>query len=271
MEHKCFEKPSDKWLLNILPTECVLWVIYCRIQPNLAIAFFLIGIIGSMLWRFSQKKDRNRYAAIVMTIALFIPSYYAVNVIKSDIRLMCHELYLFIVNGEESEYADKRNMASVPKCSDEEWIKMNSEEKLEFLREIVSHETAYMCIPEILVCMETLNRDGERLVLGKYDVKRNEILIDAGYLLKATYLACLETILHECRHAMQHHVVDYLLDWKDEIVQTHIFFEQARQWKESFKSDDDDRIEAYYWDSTEVDARAYAEDRMFIYYESAED
>ena len=268
--HGYSKKPIDQWLLNLLPCESILWLICFRIQHNKAIAFLQIGILGATLCVFTQKTNRKRYAAVVMMIALLIPACCATLKMVADISTMYQKLYSSVMNKDENKDENEFFESSTPKCNDEEWEVLSLQDKVGFLKKIVEYETAYMGIPNILICIEELSIDNQTRVLGQYSSIRNEILIDLTHLEETSYWSCLNTILHECRHAMQRHVVDRLLDWEDEAVQTHAYYENARQWKESFENGNDGTIEGYYFDPIEADARSYAEERMSVYYNFSE-
>ena len=77
---------------------------------------------------------------------------------------------------------------------------------------------------------------------------------------------CIFTLLHECRHAYQYHIIS-VLDWEDENVQTGYFFWEARIFKENWDSYVPyyRNFDAYKNQPIEKDASGYAESRISVY------
>lgn len=263
--------PVYALLTNLLPVEVVLFPTYFCRERLLASIFLGVGVLGSVCsaaaiylrQRGRHAKRKAKYAmgravVLCMSILLLVPTALAfrstvgVQIVKSAGQRMDWRSEIV-----ENRYFD----ASV-------WQTLGVQEKLDVLQKVIDSETLYMGIAPQRVAMRDLSDGQTGIVSGKYMAGGNTLYIDDVHILEGDARECLDTMLHECRHAYQHSVVD-LFDFSESTVATHLFFAQARQWRQEFAqnvaSDPYAAYSVYYEQSIETDARAYAAERAAQY------
>ena len=272
---------EDRLWYNMLPVEVFLTLAAMKtaLYPTLlAIAFgLLIAVLFSLravsalrpTLRASRRFVRGvclRITAVVMASVLTYPSMIALSDILGEKQL---DSVRMLVSRTAAEAPAED--AQAPEIDEARWLQYSLQQRLNFLQRVVNTESAEMGIEPPRVMCTGLGCDEDSRTLGHYDERTREIVVDISHLETGTCRDLLKTILHECRHAYQVSVVA-MLDWTDETVLTHQFFEEARRWKACFDDPDypDAVFDAYYVREVEVDARAYAEECVEMYLSDAE-
>ncbi len=203
---------------------------------------------------------RRMYAVMAAAGLLLVPSI---------LTLSCYglegEQYHSKLHAQDSVNSDNpmmANISTISQFSDVCWKEMNTQEKLDALQVIADMEAGYLQIEPVNVVSKHL----EGKVLGSYDETSRTVSIDFDHHAGYDAMDCLNTLLHECRHAFQHDCVDSL-DWSNEQVLTGMYYAQVRQWRQDFVSytQSGSDQEAYLNQSVEVDAREYADEVEDIY------
>jgi len=203
---------------------------------------------------------RRKYAVMAAAGLLLVPSiltlsYYGLEGVQ-------HRGKLHAPISAASENQMLVNLPTIRLLNNGSWEKMDVQEKLDTLQVIADIETHYLQIEPVSVVSSHL----ENHILGCYDNANRTIKIDFDHHTKDDPMECLNTLLHECRHAFQHDCVQSL-DWSSEPVLTDLYYAQARLWRQNFASytrGGHDYAD-YRNQAVEVDARAYADEVEDIY------
>jgi len=149
------------------------------------------------------------------------------------------------------------------------WEDMDVESRVETLERVLEAEAECLGIRTPRLTAACLAED-DKNANGQYNHTRDRIELDEEALMTRDGRDTLETLLHECRHAYQHSVVD-MIDWSHEAAKQHAFFAEARAWREehigaSVYNNSPEGIEEYfleyYYTAIERDAREYARARI---------
>ena len=95
--------------------------------------------------------------------------------------------------------------------------------------------------------------------LGYYSAASRQIVLSRSVLESGTAQETMDTIAHEAFHVQQAYVVENI-DWDDAATQA-AYYDQARRWLRNYQNgyvSCEEDILSYYFQSVEVDARAYA-------------
>lgn len=268
----------------VLATELWLFLYYIQYQPLGAALLLMIYALGWILmetrgrqWLLllddrgclspslnvrasSMAAVRSKYAVMAATGLLLVPSI---------LTLSCYGLegvqYHGRLHAQSSAISDNpmiANISTISLLSDSCWKEMDTQEKLDTLQVIADIEADYLQIEPVSVVSMHL----ENHTLGSYNDANRTIKIDFDQHTEYDAMKCLNTLLHECRHAYQHDCVDSL-DWSDEQVLTGLYYAQARQWRQNLASyiRSCNDYDAYRNQAIEVDAREYADEVEDIY------
>ncbi len=194
-------------------------------------------------------------AMLSVLVPIGMASYYKGAVINSDLDKDEENVY--------KRYEISDNIDVIAMLLPETWKEMDAQSKLNVLQMVVNCEMSYLGLPyrDIVVGTKGLKLS----VLGYYEHKRKQIVINTDYLLYADTYYALQTVLHEMGHAYFRELAE-MYDGMDEKYRNMYLFEDASAYSEEFKNDDDNEsYNHYYSKKSEQDAREYASARMEVY------
>lgn len=160
-------------------------------------------------------------------------------------------------------YTIENNIEEILQVREFVWDKLSVDRRLELLQTIANVETHELGVNKTL---KLVPDHLEQNTLGCYSDYDHIIKIDIEHLANSRSHDVLKTILHECRHAYQHEIVNLLDKTKSEYQNLYLF-RDAQQFKKGFKCYDDDTVQEYWYNPVEIDARSYAEIRIKTYYD----
>lgn len=202
----------------------------------------------------------RRYLTVVSAILLLAPSLFMVYHHRTGGVMHTGREHALLADTQDNQLP--ANLATIGLLEDSRWALLSRQEKINVLQVIADIETHHLNIAPVSV----IDCHLENRVIGAYDHAGREAQIDMAKHEGDDPLEYVNTILHECRHAYQHDCIDSL-DWADPQVQTGLYYAQARRWQyehANYVSSAEDH-DAYYNQAIEQDARAYAEEGVYVY------
>jgi len=273
----------------VLATELWIFLYYIQYQPLGAVLLLMIYVLGWILLETQGRQwldslndcvhlypfltvdvppNRTAFLAAVQRIYAVVAAV-GLLAIPSILTLSCYGLEGVQHHSNQHAQVDMSsdnpmisNISTIRRLSNGCWEEMDIQEKLDTLQVIADIETNYLKIAPVSVVSVHLEND----VLGAYNATKRTIKIDFDQHMEYDAMECLNTLLHECRHAFQHDCIESL-DWSDEQVLTGLYYAQARQWRQNFAfyTQSSDDYDAYQRQAIEVDARKYADEVEDIY------
>lgn len=163
---------------------------------------------------------------------------------------------------EEGETITK-NMGTVLLLQEDEWSKLNTEERLRVMKTIADIESNYLGIQKLTVCTEPLDEN----TLGHYNDATKTITLNLSYLSTADAKTMLSTLCHECYHSYQHRLVE-LYDQMEGEAKGLLLFRDASYYKDEFANyvDGSEDYESYSTQWCELDSDKYADEAIIDYY-----
>ena len=146
---------------------------------------------------------------------------------------------------------------------EEEFSQLQELEKMELFQKLADLECRYLGIELLTVERERYECENMRGYYSEY----GRILSISEKLLHADRTDVLETLLHECHHAYAHDLVNYVTN-TDTIENPELrMFQEVYVLRDAFENyvKAEENYTAYYWNPVEVEARAYAKERMGTY------
>ena len=262
---------KNRILLNILPTELLLWLHLCRKDYQTAImsAYIALGVMMiAAIHKFFRRRRTDsknwvrtlahRSGLLVMLIML-VPSALSVC---SQIRDL-EQAKMLIANQRVCQIKEIKGAKQRPMMSEEEWNSSSLQCRLNYLKDVLDFALADMGV-ERRVMLITCRIDpvNAHEVYGKYSNTDEEVLIDMNHLKRGIY-SSLNTVLHEARHIFQYDIVDRL-DWEDSLILTSDYYRDVREWRAEFKTPFQTDAE-YRYRYCEEDAREYADEHDWMY------
>lgn len=165
----------------------------------------------------------------------------------------------------ENSWTIKNNMNVMPNLLDENWIKLNSQKKLETLQTVANIEANYLGIShELNVVASTVEEE----VIACYIDDEHKVAINIDYLSKDSAEEMLNAICHECYHAYQHRILDAYNTLDDDYKSLLAFYDVSFYEEEfnNYSSGENDFFE-YYFQHCEQTAREYAKNSTKEYYD----
>lgn len=170
---------------------------------------------------------------------------------------------------EDKEWTINNNIDTVCLLDENEWSKLNEQEKLDMLGVIANIETRYLGINhELHVKSAVLEGD----TLASYSDMDYEILIDIEHLRSSAASAVLNSLCHECYHSYQHQLVE-LYNSIDDEYKNMLVFQYVDIYAEEFNNynDSSEFSEEYYNQTIEKMARRYSAKAVIDYYSRIEE
>jgi len=141
----------------------------------------------------------------------------------------------------------------------ENWEKLTLDERLEALQEIENAAAAASCRTPMKITPATYQNTGQVVTMGQMDWANRQILINADVLRQDSfqcYSKCLNTVLHEGRHAYQwSNVYEQRTEPGDERYQSWVMNLET-----GYVSAERFGFAHYCMQPVELDAREFAED-----------
>ncbi|MCI6267028.1 MAG: hypothetical protein MR637_00155 [Clostridiales bacterium] len=254
---------KERILLNTLPAELLLWLHLCRTAYRTAMCFFYAALaLATMAYLFGIcRKGRTAASAcsagLIMALVLFVPSIEAVGSQYQQLNRAC---MLIAEHTGPAKWGSQE--AERPILSEAEWEGFEAQDRLDFLREVMEAALADMGVKQSVNLVACEIESDQGTVLGEYCFVEGEVRINMNHLRESGLLLCVETVLHEARHCFQHDAV-LKMDWENEMVLTGDYFRAAREWREEFRSSEEERD--YFTLSSEEDARDYSYNNVWLY------
>ena len=157
------------------------------------------------------------------------------------------------------------NIDAILLLQEEEWANLTTQEKLDILQTVANIEAHYLGLPNELN-VGTANLDENTLAC--YNDRTHTISIDLNHLENDSVYDVLNSCCHEAYHSYQHRLVD-AYNAADENSRGLRIYKLAVQYGQEFNNyvDGDHDFCSYYYQDCEIDARDYAEDAVYDYYD----
>ena len=178
--------------------------------------------------------------------------------------LMTTKTPLVSAASEAEEWTVKNNIDTVCLPREEEWKKLNSQQKLDVLGVVLNIEIRYLGLNhEVYLKSSVLN--GE--TAAHYSHKDHEIVIDLGQLETASAADVLDSLCHECYHAYQYQMIALYEDTPEK-YRNMLLFQYVGSYIEEMSdyNDGSSDLMDYYYQTIEIQARQYAELAVADYY-----
>ena len=172
---------------------------------------------------------------------------------------------LATTNNQNIPQTISNNIDTILLLQEEEWMKLTTQEKLDTLQTVANIEAHYLGLPnELNVGAANL---GE-YTLACYNDRTHTISIDLNHLENDSVYDVLNSCCHEAYHSYQHRLVDTYND-ADENFKGLRIYRSAVQYGQEFTNyiNGDYDFCSYYYQDCERDARDYAEDAVYDYYD----
>lgn len=164
-----------------------------------------------------------------------------------------------------SEWTVKNNIETVQQLREEEWSRLNTQEKLDVLGVVLNIEIRYLGLNhELYLKSAVLDLN----TAAHYNHNNHEIVIDIDHLQNAPADEILDSLCHECYHSYQYQMID-LYNATPEGYRDMLLFQYVGDYIEEFSNyaDGSENTIDYYNQTVEIAARRYASDSVEEYYE----
>lgn len=179
--------------------------------------------------------------------------------------LMTTKAPLVSAASEAEEWTVENNIETIRLLWEEEWKKLNPQQKMDVLGVVLNIEIRYLGLNhEVYLKGNVL--DGE--TSAHYNHKDHEIVMDIGQLKTADAADVLDSLCHECYHAYQYQVIA-LYEETPEKYRNMLLFQYVGNYIEetsNYKDGNKDMAE-YYYQTMEIQARQYAKCAVADYYD----
>ena len=168
-------------------------------------------------------------------------------------------------NNQSVPQTISNNIDTILLLQEEEWANLTTQEKLDILQTVANIEAHYLGLPNELN-VGTANLDEKTLAC--YNDRTHTISIDLNHLENDSVYDVLNSCCHEAYHSYQHRLVD-AYNAADENSRGLRIYKLAVQYGQEFNNyvDGDHDFCSYYYQDCEIDARDYAEDAVYDYYD----
>lgn len=252
-------KTVGNWMLIVLAFAGVLAIIY---------AVFLMTR--------KIKNDRNRdkvikhrlhlcyvasqsfvaIALLVVMVTIGVQGVFGDNILNSSISATA--------DNQNAHQTISNNIDTILLLQEEEWVNLTTQEKLDTLQTVANIEAHYLGLPhELNVGAANL---GE-YTLACYNDRTHTISIDLNHLENDSVYDVLDSCCHEAYHGYQHRLVD-AHNAADEESKGLRIYRSAVQYGQEFNDYVSGNYDfcSYYYQDCEIDARDYAEEAVYDYY-----
>ena len=237
----------------------------------LSLAFIILGMLPTAHSEHHSAEGRKRQVVhsllgartitAVCILILIVPVGIS-NIF--GLGLMTTKTPLVSAASEAEEWTVKNNIDTVCLLREEEWKKLNSQQKLDVLGVVLNIEIRYLGLNhEVYLKSSVLN--GE--TAAHYSHKDHEIVIDLGQLETASAADVLDSLCHECYHAYQYQMIALYEDTPEK-YRNMLLFQYVGSYIEEMSdyNDGSSDLMDYYYQTIEIQARQYAELAVADYY-----
>ncbi len=163
-----------------------------------------------------------------------------------------------------SQWTVENNMDTILKLQPEIWQTLTFNQRLDVLTVIKNIETNKLGIN----CHIDLTANNmEETLLGYYDSKNKKITINIEHIKTSPVKEVLNSVIHECHHALSHRQVEVLQFVPDEYEDMEMFLDALiYQIEYSDYVSGEESYEKYNSQFCEMDADSYAGQRVHAYY-----
>ncbi len=249
---------------------------YFDIRKSLIIKSLSIAAIVSLLYAFLviffrvvyTRQFNEVFSKIVSSTKKFIGLGLFVIILMSGINIAFSSgIMKSEVPPTKAQDIEKQSMAHnmkiLVKLHKNNWHSLTAQERLDVLQVVANIEQGKLGLPyELNVTSANLQ---DRL-LGSYNDKSREIIINMNSLLYAEPYMLLDTLCHEAYHSYQYRMADAFKAADDSVKKLKMFQKAAiyAHELENYKNSEKNFCE-YYHQDCEEDAREYAERAVFLY------
>lgn len=167
-----------------------------------------------------------------------------------------------IANKTDDDATIKGNIEYLKNLKYEYWNNLTVKQRLEVMQCCADIECDFLGISDDVKVVASNLEDG---VFGVFDSRFNIIKLRLDLIANGDGEDVLDTLLHECRHAYQHALVQSYYK-ADESTKKLYIYKQISYFADNFDDYyDGDDYEKYYNQACEEDSREYAEDRVEEY------
>ena len=145
---------------------------------------------------------------------------------------------------------------------EEEWKKLNTQEKIDLLQTVAYIEVNRLELPNVLNVGVFVLQEGTQ---GRYLDETHMIYIDLEHIERDMASEVISTLLHEVYHSWQWRLVDA---YKGKNIQDSKLYNKAATYVKEFTDYENgtEEIITYYIQQCEIDARKYARSAVTDYY-----
>ena len=170
---------------------------------------------------------------------------------------------------QADEWTVKNNIETVRLLKEDEWSKLDLQEKLDVLGVVLNIEIHYLGLNHELY-LNSARLDNN--TAAYYDHSNYAVAIDIEQLESAPASEILDSLCHECYHSYQHQMIELYAATPEE-YRNMLIFQYVDEYIEEFSEytyATEDSIE-YYFQAVERTARNYAAQAVEAYYELIEE
>ena len=157
--------------------------------------------------------------------------------------------------------ADGNKEEDIIMLTDEEWQEKSVSEKLYYLQTVADFECDKLGCRKTKILAKALQERRNAYQSAYYNRLSDSVIISIHELKQASYINCINTVIHEVRHRYQNEVVRYMYEKKITIDDTNLeVFKKIKLWDESIHhySNYSDGNREYYEQAIEEDANEYS-------------
>lgn len=267
---------------TILPFELYALVTYYRFFPKAVLGVSVLSVILALLFFVGvlmQKKSRftghavrlskriwhgilGSRVIVTVCLLLFIVPVSVCTIF--EIPLYTSNVGAAVSQKEDSEWTISNKIDTLKLLEENNWAKLDTQERLDVLNTVVNIEVRYLGINDPIT-LECGKLEGTVAALYSDDDKR--IVIDITYLSERRAHDSLHAICHECYHAYQRQQVE-LYSILPEEYRDMLMFDIVKEYEKEFadytKASED--ATAYLNQKCEVYAEEYAFSSVDDYY-----
>lgn len=279
----CFTNNRRAKLLHATFNVFFAYTIYTSIvyficfKTAFIIAFSLIGVLmaGSIIkifsdwdmadsdtWDFKNRLIRwcitlrTVFSIVICALILIL----SLNVGDKLTNLQVYDIHVE-TKGEQKGYTIENSMDIISGLEVSVWKNLSHEEKIPIVRRIMDIEFAHLGVKNEIKLETKVIKDG---IAGYYTDKKRTITIDSEVLAKTDIPFILRTIIHECRHAYQYKMVEIVKILGPEYSDLECI-KGGKDFKWGFENYKAYPDKSYFENPTEIDAHAYADERVEAY------
>lgn len=248
---------------------------WMQIVLAFSVAFTLLYILCLMTRKIKNRRNKRKVikrrlyhccmvSQSIMAITLLlimgtigVQGVFGDNILNSSI--------LATTNNQNIPQTISNNIDTILLLQEEKWMNLTMQEKLDTLQTVANIEAHYLGLPnELNVGAANL---GE-YTLACYNDRTHTISIDLNHLENDSVYDVLNSCCHEAYHSYQHRLVD-TYNGADENFKGLRIYRSAAQYGQEFANYNNGNYDfcSYYYQDCEMDARDYAEDAVYAYYD----